>query len=80
MVKSFKGSDIYTADDFPGIDYLVLTHDHYDHLDYITIRKFKPAIKNIYCSLGLVSHLIYWGFDEKIITEMDWWQTNKLDS
>ena len=78
MVKSFEGSDIYTTDDFPGIDYLVLTHDHYDHLDYKTILKLKPKINNIFCSLGIASHLIYWGFDEKIITEMDWWQTNKL--
>ncbi|MEO8415535.1 MAG: MBL fold metallo-hydrolase [Ginsengibacter sp.] len=78
MIKSFEGSDTYTTDDFPGIDYLILTHDHYDHLDYKTVLKFKPAIKNIICSLGMSSHLTYWGFDEKIITEMDWWQTNKL--
>ena len=77
MVSSFKGSDIYATDDFPEIDYLVLTHDHYDHLDYKTVLKLKPRIRNIYCSLGLSSHLIYWGFDEKIITEMDWWQTIK---
>lgn len=80
MVKSFEGSDIYTPDDFPGIDYLVLTHDHYDHLDYKTIKKLEPKVKGIFCSLGMASHLIYWGFDKKIITEMDWWQTNKLDS
>jgi len=79
IAKSFEGSDIYTPDDFPEIDYLVLTHDHYDHLDYKTIRKLTSKIKNIFCSLGMSSHLIYWGFDEKIITEMDWWQTNKLD-
>jgi hypothetical protein len=34
---SFKGADIYTADDFPAIDILILTHDHYDHLDYKTV-------------------------------------------
>lgn len=78
MVKSFNGSDMYTPDDFPEIDYLILTHDHYDHLDYKTIQKFTPKIKNIFCSLGLSSHLIHRGFDEKIITEMDWWQTNIL--
>lgn len=78
MIKSFEGSDIYTPDDFPEIDYLILTHDHYDHLDYKTIQKLAPKLKSIFCSLGLSSHLIYWGFDEKIVTEMDWWQTNTL--
>src|SRR5450631_771519 len=78
MIKAFEGSDVYTPDDFPEIDFLILTHDHYDHLDYKTIKKLNTKAKGIYCSLGLASHLIYWGFDENIITEMDWWQTNKL--
>ena len=39
MVKAFPGSNEYKADDMPAIDYLILTHDHYDHLDYKTIRK-----------------------------------------
>jgi len=79
MIKAFDGSDVYTTEDFPEIDFLILTHDHYDHLDYKTIRKLNTKAKSIYCSLGLASHLIYWGFDENIITEMDWWQTNKLN-
>ncbi len=79
MVQAFEGSDVYNADDFPLIDFLILTHDHYDHLDYKTIKKFKSKSKQIYCSLGLSSHLIYWGFDKNSITEMDWWQTNNLD-
>jgi L-ascorbate metabolism protein UlaG (beta-lactamase superfamily) len=78
MIKAFEGSDVYTPDDFPEIDFLILTHDHYDHLDYKTIKKLNTKAKSIFCSLGLSSHLIYWGFDENIIAEMDWWQTNKL--
>lgn len=78
MVKSFNGSDVYTTEDLPEIDYLILTHDHYDHLDYKTIMKLKIKAKSVVCSLGVSSHLIYWGFDENLITEMDWWQTNKL--
>ena len=77
MVHAFEGSDVYTTDDLPVIDFLILTHDHYDHLDYKTVKKLKVKVKAIYCSLGLASHLTYWGFDENIITEMDWWQTNK---
>ena len=78
MVPAFEGSDVYTTDEFPEIEFLILTHDHYDHLDYKTIKKLKTKVKEIYCSLGLASHLIYWGFNKNIITEMDWWQTNKL--
>ena len=43
--KSFKGSDIYTTDDIPEIDYLFISHDHWDHLDYETIVKLKPKIR-----------------------------------
>src|SRR5690606_23802442 len=39
--KSFKGTDIYSVDDLPEIDYLLITHDHYDHLDYQTIIELK---------------------------------------
>ncbi len=79
MVKAFQGSDIYTVDDMPSIDYLILTHDHYDHLDYKTIRKLRGKVNRIYCSLGISAHLIYWGIDEKIITELDWWESTDLE-
>ena len=45
-IKAFKGTDIYTTDDIPGIDFLFISHDHWDHLDYKTIIKLKPKIKN----------------------------------
>lgn len=78
LVKAFAGSDVYGADDFPRIDYLILTHDHYDHLDYKTLLQLKSRITTVYCSLGMSSHLVYWGFDGCIIHEMDWWQTVHL--
>ena len=76
--KSFKGSDIYTTDDLPDIDLLVLTHDHYDHLDYNTILKLKAKTKIICTSLGVGSHLRYWGIDSAIITEFDWWDSKQV--
>ncbi|HYG14500.1 MAG TPA: MBL fold metallo-hydrolase [Bacteroidia bacterium] len=75
MVKAFKGVDIYTVDDFPEIDYLILTHDHYDHLDYKTIIKLKNKVKTVCCSLGTGAHLEYWGYDGTLINEFDWWDT-----
>jgi L-ascorbate metabolism protein UlaG (beta-lactamase superfamily) len=52
MIKAFPGSNIYKPEDMPVIDYLILTHDHYDHLDLKTIRKLRNKVKNIYCSVG----------------------------
>ncbi len=70
--KSFPGSDIYTADEIPEIDYLFISHDHWDHLDYETVMKLKPKIKRLICGLGVASHFERWGFDKNIIIEKDW--------
>ena len=70
--KSFIGTDIYTAADIPTIDYLLISHDHYDHLDYETILKLKPKIKHIVCGLGIGSHFEHWKFDTSKIIEKDW--------
>jgi L-ascorbate metabolism protein UlaG (beta-lactamase superfamily) len=75
MTKAFAGSDIYTTEDIPTIDYLFITHDHWDHLDYKALKKLKPKIKQVICSLGTGAHLEYWGYDKNIITEMDWDET-----
>lgn len=80
MVKAFKGSNEYSVNDFPEIDLLILTHDHYDHLDYKTIIALKPKIKNIYCALGVGSHLEYWGLDVNTLTEFDWWDTHTFEN
>ncbi len=70
--KSFTGTDVYSADDMPEIDYLLITHDHYDHLDYATIMKLKPKVRHIVCGLGVGAHFEYWKFDPERITEKDW--------
>lgn len=78
MVKAFPGSNEYKAEDMPPIDCLILTHDHYDHLDFKTVRKLISKVSSVVCSMGVGAHLKHWGFAEKIITELDWWQTIKL--
>jgi L-ascorbate metabolism protein UlaG (beta-lactamase superfamily) len=69
--KSFKGSDIYTVSDLPDIDYLFLTHDHWDHLDYKTILELKSKVKSNN-GLRSAAHLMLWGYNENLIVEMDW--------
>ena len=77
--KSFEGSDIYTTADLPDIDYLFITHDHYDHLDYETVIAIKDKVGNVICGLGVGSHFEYWGYAPGKIIEMDWNEKAELD-
>lgn len=78
--KSFAGSDVYTASDLPDIDYLFISHDHWDHLDYETVRSLQPRVKRVITGLGTGAHLEAWGFDPAQISEGDWNETIALDS
>jgi L-ascorbate metabolism protein UlaG (beta-lactamase superfamily) len=77
--KSFKGTDRYEVDDLPEIDYLLITHDHYDHVDYTTIVKLVPKVKKVLCGLGVGAHFERWGYNPNIIIEKDWYDTVELD-
>ena len=52
-------------------DLLIISHDHYDHLDYATIKALMPKVKRVVTPLGVGSHLRYWGMDAAIIDEVD---------
>lgn len=74
-VVPFEGTNIYVADDLPEIDYLIVTHDHYDHLDCDTIKTLRSKVKTVITGLGVGSHLRYWGYNNDIIYEMDWFES-----
>lgn len=76
--RSFPGTDVYAPDDFPEIDCLLISHDHWDHLDYDTIVKLKPKIRNVITGLGTGAHFEKWGFDAQRIVEKDWNETVEL--
>lgn len=78
MVKSFKGSDIYNPDDMPFIDYLVITHDHWDHLDYKTMKALREKTDKIITGLGVGAHFERWGFESEKIFEGDWGDSLQL--
>ncbi|WP_443938952.1 MBL fold metallo-hydrolase [Pedobacter sp. MW01-1-1] len=79
--KAFKGTQFAEAEDFKNIDVLVLTHDHYDHLDYQSVLKIAPQSKQIVTSLGLGAHLEKWGIQSAKIKELNWGQSiNLFDS
>lgn len=72
-VKRFSDNTLDLIDDLPEIDLLLLTHDHYDHLDFDSIQKLKSKVKKYFVALGVARHLIKWGIEENKITEFDWW-------
>lgn len=78
--QAFAGATPYQAEDFPDIDYLLITHDHWDHLDYPTVISLKPRIKNIVVPLGVASHFLHWGFSPSVIKEADWNQIVEAES
>ena len=78
--RSFPGSDVYTPEDFPEIDFLMLTHDHWDHLDYDTVIRLKAKANTIITGLGTGAHLERWGFNMEKVIEKDWNETINLGS
>lgn len=62
------------------IDAIILSHDHYDHLDYKSILTLKEHTGHFFTALGVGEHLKRWGIPAEKITELDWWETASLDS
>ncbi|HCW07827.1 MAG TPA: MBL fold metallo-hydrolase [Cytophagales bacterium] len=76
--KPFAGSDVYSIEDLPSIDLVLLTHDHYDHLHYESIKKLASSANHFVTSLGVGEHLESWGVTPEKITELDWWESTLL--
>jgi L-ascorbate metabolism protein UlaG (beta-lactamase superfamily) len=76
--RAFPGSNIYSASDMPDIDVLLLTHDHYDHMDYNTVTALKDRAGIIITSLGVGAHLEKWGIAPEKIKELDWWESVEI--
>lgn len=64
--------------DLVGIDAVVISHNHYDHLDEATIRHLAAQGTPFFVPLGTGNHLAGWGVSEAQIHDMDWWQETKL--
>lgn len=78
--RAFPGTDRYTVQDLPTIDYLLISHDHWDHLDYQTLIQLKPKVEKVYCGLGTGAHFEHWGYDASKISEHDWNEAVDLDA
>ncbi|PKL33874.1 MAG: hydrolase [Spirochaetae bacterium HGW-Spirochaetae-10] len=73
MMKRFQ-DPVVKLSELPPIDVILISHDHYDHLDTDSIRFFKESKTRFIVPLGVGSHLVGWGISPDRITELDWWQ------
>ena len=76
-VKRFNVSPI-KLENMPIIDVLLISHDHYDHLDYRTIKKIDKKVKRYIVPLGVESYLLGWNIDNKKIVVLNWWESRKI--
>jgi L-ascorbate metabolism protein UlaG (beta-lactamase superfamily) len=79
MTRRFDYQHPIMIDSIPAVDAVIISHDHYDHLDYQSIMALKDRVGHFYTALGVGSHLKKWGVESSKITEMDWWQSAKHD-
>ena len=64
--------------DLPPIDAVLVSHDHYDHLDMATVRHLAARGARFFVPLGIGAHLERWGVPTAQIDEMEWWQRRTL--
>ena len=76
--KAFKMSVDYATMVIPKIDYLFISHDHYDHLDYETVVKLRDKVGQVICGLGVGAHFEAWGYKTTQLIEGDWYEQIKL--
>lgn len=77
--QRYSGGLPFEIEDLPIIDAVILSHDHYDHLDYRTINKIKHKVKQFIVPLGVGEHLESWGVSGDKISEHNWWDEFSLD-
>ena len=78
--KRFTQNLPIEPEDLPYIDYVVYSHDHYDHLDYESVLKLKDKVAWFITPLGLGNHLMRWGVDQKKIIELNWWESKDFEN
>ena len=72
IIAPFKGADIYAPSDIPPVDFLIITHNHYDHLSKKTLKALLGRVERAIVPLGVGKYLKAWGLDEGKIVELDW--------
>ena len=77
--KRFANGLPIQIESLPKIDAVVISHDHYDHLDYGSIIKLREKTDYFFCPLGVAAHLRLWGIKDELIFELNWWESQELE-
>jgi len=78
--KAFEFEHDYHVEMLPDLDVVLISHDHYDHLDYRTIQQINLKTKKFIVPLGVDAHLLRWGISKDKIEIADWSDTIEFDS
>ncbi|MEM9875202.1 MAG: MBL fold metallo-hydrolase [Myxococcota bacterium] len=62
----------------PELDAVLISHDHYDHLDHPTVVRLAARQVPFVVPLGVGAHLVAWGVPEDRVVELDWWQEHDV--
>lgn len=68
-----------TLDEIGKLDAVIISHDHYDHLDMPSIKKLSEQGVHFYMPLGIGAHMERWGVPAERIHEFDWWEKTTLE-
>ncbi len=78
LFRPFKTAPTPAMKDLPFIDAVLISHDHYDHLDYRAIKKLHPRVGHFYVPLGVKAHLLRWGVPSAKVSEFDWYESVRV--
>ncbi|NEN25454.1 MBL fold metallo-hydrolase [Cryomorpha ignava] len=79
-VKSarYSKNTLAIIDQLPPIDAVFISHYHYDHPDYRSIKRLKEKVNHFFVPLGVARHLERWGVSSEKIMQMDWWEETNI--
>ncbi|MEL6560278.1 MAG: MBL fold metallo-hydrolase [Bacteroidota bacterium] len=78
-VSPFATDHPFVEEDLPKINVIVISHDHYDHLEYNRIKSFAQKVDQFFVPLGVKAHVMKWGVDGNKIVEMDWYESTTYE-
>ncbi|MGH1324025.1 MBL fold metallo-hydrolase [Bacillus pretiosus] len=78
--KRYSGIFSLEREDLREIDAIIISHNHYDHLNYKSIMQLKDRVKHFYVPTGVAQYLIKWGVSPSKISEHNWWGEITFDN
>ncbi len=79
-VTPFKMTNTPKMEDLPFVNAVLISHDHYDHLDYRAIKYLKSKVGHFYVPLGVKAHLLRWGVANEKVSEYDWYEETNINN